>query len=93
MMIDDGVTVEIQLAPFHPIYYNYMTVTESFEEILSTEEYYHGLAEKYSIKCYGSYNPEKFGMTSIDFYDAQHPTAEGIYKYYGKLITSNSEAN
>ncbi|MBR5252178.1 MAG: hypothetical protein IKV52_05090 [Oscillospiraceae bacterium] len=83
MMLADGVQVVIQLSPFHPIYYTHMTQTESFADILATEDYFYSFAQDRGIDCYGGYNPDSFGMTSIDFYDAQHPTAQGIYKYYG----------
>lgn len=82
LMKNDGVDVEIQLSPFHPAYYDHMVKTDSYDEILSTEEYFYSLENKLGINCYGSYNPHLFGMTNADFYDAQHPTAEGIYKYY-----------
>ncbi len=82
MMKNDGVDVEIQLSPFHPTYYDHMKKTSSYDVILSTENYFYSLENKLGISCYGSYNPHLFEMTNMDFYDAQHPTAEGIYKYY-----------
>ena len=82
LMQDDGVEVVIQLAPIHPVFYTHMENNSGYSEILATEDYFYSLEDKLGIECYGSYNPEDFDMVSTDFYDAQHPTATGIYKYY-----------
>ena len=81
-MQNDGVEVSIQLSPVHPTYYAHMTQSPDYTEIISTEDYYYSLEEKLDINCYGSLNPNLFSMVSSDFYDAQHPTALGIYKYF-----------
>ena len=86
MMQQDGVEVVLQLAPFHPDYYSYMTGAEGYREILATEQLYRDLAARYGIVCCGGYDPAPFGMTNADFYDAQHPTAEGIYRYFGQTV-------
>lgn len=85
MMQQDGVEVVLQLAPYHPIYYSYMVGKEDYREILATEQIYRELADRYGIACFGGYDPAAFGMTNADFYDAQHPSAEGIYRYFGQM--------
>ena len=86
MMQQDGAEVVLQLAPFHPVYYEYMAGAEKYREILATEQVYRDLADRYGIPCCGGYDPAAFGMTNADFYDAQHPSAEGIYRYFGKTL-------
>ncbi len=83
MMQEDGVEVVLQLAPFHPAYYEFMLTSAMYREILATEDYFYSLQDKLGVQCYGGYDPADFGMMNTDFYDAQHPSAEGIYAYYG----------
>ena len=83
MMQADGVEVVLQIAPFHPIYYAYMETSPEYTEILATEEYFYSLEQTLGVQCFGGYDPADFGMTGADFYDAQHPSAKGIYAYFG----------
>lgn len=84
MMQNDGAEVVIQLSPFHPDFYAYMLENgDTFDQILATEDYFYSLGKKYGIEVCGGYNPGYFGMEGTDFYDGQHPTAQGAYKYYG----------
>ena len=83
MMQQDGVEVVLQLAPYHPTYYAYMRTAPEYVEILSTEDYFYSLEDTFGVQCFGGYDPTDFGMTGADFYDAQHPGAQGIYAYYG----------
>lgn len=83
LMQADGVEVVLQLAPVHPVYYAHMEKDPAYAEILTTEDYFYAVAEKYGIACYGGYDPAEFGMTGEDFYDAQHPSADGMYAYFG----------
>lgn len=83
MMQEDGVEVILQLAPFHPAYYEFMLTSEMYRDILATEDYFYSLQDELGVQCYGGYDPADFGMINTDFYDAQHPSAEGIYAYYG----------
>lgn len=83
LMQADGVQVALQLAPMHPLYYAHMQTDPAYAEILTTENYFYSLEDKLGVQCFGSYDPSDFGMTGADFYDAQHPSAEGIYAYFG----------
>ena len=85
-MQEDGVEVELVISPFHPIVYDYMANSEKYKDPMETEKYFHEVAKKYNIPCYGSYNPSALGLTNTDFYDAQHPNAQAIYKYYGVSV-------
>ena len=79
----DGAQVVLQLAPLHPIYYNHMAQGQRYAPMLATQDYFYSLQDTLGVQCFGGYNPADFGMVNTDFYDAQHPTAQGIYKYYG----------
>ena len=83
MMQEDGVEVILQLAPYHPIYYNHMAADAQHAAVLATEDYFYSLEQTLGVQCFGGYDPADFGMTGADFYDAQHPSTEGIYAYYG----------
>lgn len=90
MMQEDGVEVVVQLAPYHPLYYAHMETSPTYTEILATEGYFYTLELTHGVQCYGGYNPADFGMTNVDFYDAQHPSAEGIYSYFGVKRQQNA---
>lgn len=80
---DQGVEVRLLLSPVHPIYYDYIKEKrEDYSLIFESEAYYRSLGEKYGVSVYGSFDPEKVGLTRADFYDAIHPTEEALMKYY-----------
>lgn len=76
-----GITVDILLIPRAPALWDKL-VTEKYMFFPELEEYLRKIAEKYSLRVTGSYNPHKVGIVNADFYDARHVRRECISKYF-----------
>jgi hypothetical protein len=85
----DGVEVSFIIPPYHPAFYqlegknslgNQIEGYESYLALLSkVEQTVHSLAETFSLKIYGGFDPIKVGAEEDEFYDWMHPK-EGVFK-------------
>lgn len=79
-----NVNIEIILPPYHPIVYDFFAKEERYKNVLKVEEYLNQVVLKYNIKLYGSYNPEKYNLTSKEFTDGMHGKEQVIQILYTK---------
>jgi hypothetical protein len=79
-----GINVFLVLTPYHPIAYdNALEKADHYSGFFATEPAIRRIAEQLNIPVYGSYNPHAIiGVTSADFYDGIHCTAECIAKLF-----------
>ena len=75
-----GITVEIFLSPYNPIFYQEMESNEKYRNVLEVELYLHSLAEKQQFLIMGSYDPHKYGCGQEDFIDEHHPRTSCLEK-------------
>jgi hypothetical protein len=63
--------VILVLSPYHPKLYNFMKSED--QKFISIENDFRNLSHKLDVKIIGSYDPEKVGCDSTEFFDAMHP--------------------
>lgn len=80
-LIAHEITVEIYLIPLAPALWDRLD-TKKHPFFPELEEYLIRIAEKYSLRIIGSYNPYKVGITNADFYDARHVRRGHISRYF-----------
>ena len=78
------VKVVLVLSPYHPVLYH--EISNNKYKFNIAEEIFYNLAKKKAIQIIGSYDPNKCGCKSFDFYDGMHPKDFCMYK----LIASTS---
>jgi len=61
------------LPPYHPIVYNHIKNNKEYKMVDKVEMYLNDYASENNIQLVGSYNPNRFNLNSIDFYDGMHP--------------------
>ncbi len=82
---DKGITVRLLISPVHPDYYAFMQEKpDTYAQVFATEQIYRDLAQKHDVKLYGTFDPEKLGVTEADFYDEVHPKEEALMRYYNQ---------
>ena len=81
-----NIEVVFYLPPYHPhVYRTAQRNTEKYHCFLEVEDYLNSTAKKYGIEVYGSYDPEKLGLTNADFYDGIHLRRESVSKILNNL--------
>lgn len=73
-----GIQVELLLAPYHPVVFNYLKENKKYDMVMAAETYYKQLAEKEHISLIGSYDPVKCDFKASDFYDGMHCKPEAM---------------
>lgn len=81
-MVNHGIEIEFVLMPYHPTVYEYLSTNERYSIITQVEEYIISYAKENNIILIGSFNPTKFNVTGLEFYDGMHVTPEGVLKVY-----------
>lgn len=78
--INNGIEIKLFLCPLAPALWDRFDNNKRpiFTEL---EEFAHSMAEKYSLKITGSYNPHKINIPNEAFYDARHIRRELLSKY------------
>lgn len=79
---EQGVEVILYLPPYSPMMYDYIETEEAFQITLEIEERLHRMASEKQIALYGSYNPERSGLTMADLYDVYHVKTEKMQDTY-----------
>lgn len=91
------VEVVLFLPPYHPLVYQYLSGNQKYKSVLYSEYYLKKYSNKSQIKIFGSYNPNIYNFTSIDFTDGMHgksSVADRILKlnpYNTGIITKPEE--
>nr|WP_272867689.1 acyltransferase [Crenothrix polyspora] len=78
--------VVLILPPYHPKLYERMKNERQI--YLKIESQFRDLAKKHGIQIIGSYDPNKVGCSSADFYDGMHPKDVCIGKVMSELNRS-----
>ena len=79
-LIQDGISLEIILAPYHPIVYDFIKNNAKYRLVLEVESYIKSLAKESGLELIGSYDPSHFNLDSGDFYDGMHINEKGAAK-------------
>jgi len=74
----DGVEIIFILPPYHPVVYSALIHSDDYKIIIDVEKYFTQYAYKNKIKIIGSYNPDVYNFTNIDFIDGMHQTSNSI---------------
>ena len=78
-----GIDIIFYLPPYHPyIIEAALADYDTYHGLFDVEVYLKGVAEKYGIPLYGSYNPYALDLTNIDFMDGLHLRQESIRKIF-----------
>lgn len=83
---EQGVEVILYLPPYSPMMYDYIEAEETFRITLEVEEKMLQMASGKQIALYGSYNPEKSGLTMTDLYDVYHVKTEKMPDTYFPVV-------
>ena len=75
-MMNAGVIVEFVLIPYPPQVYN--VLVNDYRVIIAVENFVRQYAENLKIEIKGSYDPSKYNLKNIDFYDGMHLKQEKI---------------
>ncbi|MDE7283341.1 MAG: hypothetical protein K2N85_07150 [Lachnospiraceae bacterium] len=86
-----NVEVILYLPPYSPMMYDYIEAEEAFRITLEIEEEMLQMASRKQIALYGSYNPEKSGLTMTDLYDVYHVKTEKMPDTYFAVIVPEDE--
>ena len=78
----NNVEIVLWFPPYHPLVYDYIAKSDKYKNVLMAEKFFMNMAEKYSLKIYGSYNPKVCGVDENDFSDGMHLRTSG----YGKVF-------
>ncbi len=86
--VNRGVNVTLVLTPFHPIYWDMLSVNPDYSGVQQAEQAMRNLAAQQGVLLVGSYNPTDANVSNEDFYDGLHIRRESICKYYddGKKV-------
>ena len=76
-----GITVELYLCPISPALWGKLDPNK-YPFFTELEDCMLKLAEKYSLRVIGSYNPYKVGITNADYKDTRHIHRESTSKYF-----------
>ena len=92
-----GITIIFYLPPYHPyIIEAALANYDTYHGLFDVEVYLKGVAEKYDIPIYGSYNPYALNLTNTDFMDGLHLRQESIREILpeiGKKCNISQEDN
>ena len=77
---ENGVTVTLILAPYHPQLYQIMSTQKPI--FLEIESWYREFADRNGIRIIGSYNGNAVGCSVNEFYDGMHPTGSCMQKLF-----------
>ena len=78
-----GVRITIVVAPFHPVYYDFVTHNGGGKMVPAVEDYFRQLAKEHGYEIIGSYDPAKAGVTAADFFDGGHLKKATLKRLYG----------
>lgn len=67
-----NIEVMFLLSPYHPITYSLLVKDPKYKIIMDVETYLRNIASTRRIKISGSYDPENYHFSSIDFTDGMH---------------------
>jgi hypothetical protein len=67
-----NIEVMFLLFPYHPITYTLLVKNPKYKIIIDVETYLRNIASTRRIKISGSYNPENYHLSSMDFIDGMH---------------------
>ncbi|OQA47881.1 MAG: hypothetical protein BWY47_01305 [Bacteroidetes bacterium ADurb.Bin302] len=73
------------LPPYHPITYKLLVANPKYKIIVDAEKYLKNIADKRGIKISGSYNPDIYELSSLDFTDGMHSKDIVMKKYAENL--------
>lgn len=76
-LLSERIKVNFILVPFHPIAYK-----ASGKYYNEREDYYLSFARARGIKVFGSFDPDRIGLISSDFYDAVHVRNRNFKKIF-----------
>ncbi len=85
------VEVILYLPPYSPMMYDYIEAEDAFQITLEIEEQLLQMASGKQIALYGSYNPEKSGLTMTDLYDVYHVKTEKMPDTYFPVVIPEDE--
>ena len=90
-MKNNGVEVELFLAPYAPLVYN--EILDNYPMVIRSEEKIRNLALSKNIRLYGSFNPFELNMDNSYFYDGMHCNEKGIEKVLNTITVKKQEKN
>jgi hypothetical protein len=67
-----NIEVMFLLSPYHPITYSLLVKNPKYKIIMDVERYLRNIASARRIKISGSYDPENYNFSSVDFTDGMH---------------------
>lgn len=73
MLQKNKIQVELVMIPYHPNVFK-LEQTKAVKYIESIDSIVKEFAEENNLKYHGSFMPDKFGCTNVEFYDFMHPT-------------------
>lgn len=84
-LLEHDVIPIIVLSPYHPEVFNNRNISDQVALITEIEKTIHQISESLHISIIGSYNPQEFGVTNRDFFDAMHGKTsmwEKVFDHY-----------
>jgi len=81
-LLEHHVRVIIILPPWHPLIYQKFTADPGYRMVLESEDYVRRYAEANNITVIGSYDPIRYNLTSVDFYDESHLKPDAISRIF-----------
>lgn len=72
LMLKDKVKIVFFLSPYHPVTYNNLVKSDKYKIIVEVQRYFEKFAKNKNIEIRGSYNPNDYSLTNLDFYDGMH---------------------
>lgn len=80
-LLSQNIKVDLYLVPIAPALWDALP-RKKYPFLYELEEYLYKIADKYSLRLIGSYNPHKSEIPNSDFYDSRHIRREYISKYF-----------
>lgn len=82
-LLDKGISVEFYLCPLCPTLWERVEADSSHYFMLNEiENFVKEMADDYSIKITGSYNPYNVGITDADFWDSRHVRHDRLDSFF-----------
>lgn len=85
-LMDRGIDVEIYLASWHPVLYDYFDNAKDYHGVVLLEEALREFARENGIVLHGSYNPNLCNVTAQDFSDWLHLKPEKMLENYNVIL-------
>lgn len=85
-LMDRGLEVEIYLASWHPVLYDYFENSSDYHGVVLLEQALRDFAKESKIVLHGSYNPEACNVTAEDFSDWLHLKPEKMLENFNVIL-------